>query len=32
VAIGTGSSAVLLFGLLMIRGSSGTPEKVLQEE
>lgn len=32
IAIGTGSSAVLLFGVLMIRGSSGTPEKVLQEE
>lgn len=32
VAIGTGSSAVLLFGVLMFRGSSATPEKVLQEE
>lgn len=32
VAIGTGSSAVLLFGVLMFRSSSATPEKVLQEE
>ena len=32
VAIGTGSSAVLLLGVLMFRGSTGTPEKVLQEE
>lgn len=32
LAIGTGSSAVLLLGVLMFRGSSGTPEKVLQEE
>jgi hypothetical protein len=32
VAIGTGSSAILLFGVLLFRGSSGTPEKVLQEE
>lgn len=32
IAVGTGSAAVLLLGLLMVRGSTGTPEKVLQEE
>ena len=32
IAVATGSAAVLLLGLLIARGSTGTPEKVLQEE